>query len=301
LRRLLLLIPTVLGVVTLVFLFIHFIPGDPVEIILGENALSTDKAALRAQLRLDEPIGSQYVFFMEDLFKGDLGKSIYTGQSVISKIGERLPATVELTIAAMIIAILISFPLGILAASKRGSPVDTGSMFLALLGVSIPSFWLGPLLILLFAIHFQLLPVSERTGFLSLILPAVTLGTGMAAILSRMLRSSLVEVLSAEYIKTARAKGLSRFLVIGKHALRNALLPVVTIFGLQIGALLSGAIITEKIFDWPGLGSLTIEAIQQRDYPVIQGCVLVIAMIYVLVNILTDLTYSFVDPRIRYE
>ena len=300
-RRLLLLVPVVWGVSTLVFLLIHLIPGDPVEVMLGETALAADKEALRKELRLDLPLGAQYVEFLEGLTTLNLGRSLFTRQPVWDTIRAALPATAQLAVAALAIAVAIALPLGTLAAVKRNTAVDRGAMFLALLGVSTPTFVLAPLLILAFAIGLGVVPVSGRTGPASLVLPALTLGVGMAAILSRMVRSSLLEVLRQDFIVMAFAKGLPRRRVVVRHALRNALIPVLTLLGLQLGGLLSGAIITETIFAWPGLGRLMFQAIQSRDYPLVQGCVLSIALTYVLVNLATDLLYSLVDPRVRHR
>ncbi|UCD83795.1 MAG: ABC transporter permease [Deltaproteobacteria bacterium] len=300
-RRLLLLVPVVWGVSTLVFLFLYLIPGDPVEIMLGETAQAADKTLLRQELGLDRPVHLRYLEFLGGLVRGDLGSSFYFKQKVLRTILERYPATLELALAAMVVAIIIAVPLGIISAIRQYSLIDNTSMFLALIGVSMPNFWLGPLLILIFSIQLNLLPVSGREGVASLILPAITLGTALAAILSRMTRASMLEVLRDEYITTARAKGLKEKVVILRHALRNALIPIITVIGLQSGALLSGAIITETIFSWPGIGRLLIQAIETRDYPLVQGCVLVISFSYVVVNLLTDILYAYVDPRIRYE
>ena len=301
LRRLLLTIPVIWGVSTLVFLFIHFIPGDPVQVMLGESAKPANVEELRKGLGLDRPLHEQYLIFMQGLFSGDLGTSIHTGQPIMTTILHRIPATLELTISSMWVALLLSIPLGVISASRQYSLFDNGSMCFALLGISMPNFWLGPLLILLFSVHLAWLPVSGRGGLLHLILPAITLGTALAAKLTRMTRSSVLEILHEDYITTSRAKGLRESSVIFKHALRNALIPVITIIGMQCGALLSGALITETIFAWPGLGRLTITAIQKRDYPLVQGCVLIIAFGYIFVNLLTDLAYAWVDPRIRFE
>ncbi len=299
-KRILLTIPVVLGVVSLVFWLIHLIPGNPVDLMLGETASAADKLSLYRQLGLDKPLFSQYTDFLSGIATGNLGYSLHSNKPVLDIIIQRLPATIELSIAALIAAVGISFPLGLASAMRQDSWVDNGSMLLALLGISMPNFWLGPLLIILFAIQLDWLPVGGRGGFLHLILPAITLGSAMAAILTRMIRSSLIEVSHEEYITAARAKGLSKIAVYVKHALRNALLPVVTILGLQLGALLTGSIITETIFSCPGIGRLTITAINSRDYPLVQGCVLVIALSYVFVNLLTDLVYALIDPRIRY-
>ena len=300
-KRLILLIPTLLGVVTLVFFLIHMIPGDPVEVMLGETAQSADKERLRQDLGLDQPIPVQYAHFLEGLAKGDMGRSYFYRQPVSKVIIERIPATAELALAGMIVALIIAIPLGIIAALRKNTAIDHGSMFLSLVGVSMPHFWLGPLLILAFAIAWPLFPASGREGLASLVLPAVTLGTALAAVLSRMTRASVQESLGEQYVTAARARGLPERRVIGKHVLRNALIPVVTIVGLQFGSLLSGAVITENVFSWPGLGTLFIGSIQSRDYPVVQGCVLFISLTYVLINLATDLIYAAIDPRIRYQ
>ena len=292
---------TVLGVISLVFFLIHLIPGDPIEIMLGETAQMADVVKLRKELGLDKPIVKQYADYIKNLACGDLGYSFRSNAKVTSLIIKHFPATIELTIAALFIALLIALPAGIVSATRQFSIYDHGSMFFALLGVSMPNFWLGPLLILIFSINFGWLPVSGRGTIAHLILPAITLGTAMAAILTRMTRASLLEVIRDDYITTARAKGLKERRVIIKHALTNALIPIVTIIGLQIGSLLAGSIITETIFSWPGLGRLTIQAINARDYPLVQGCVLTIALSYVLVNALTDIIYAIIDPRIRYQ
>ncbi len=301
LRRIGLLVPVVLGVVTVVFLIVHLIPGDPVEIMLGEQARAVDREALRHEMGLDKPIHLQYVAFLKGLVRGDLGHSLHTKQPVLTSIASRLPATIELAAAAMAVALLLAIPLGLLAAYKKDSVVDQGSMLFALLGISMPNFWLGPLLIIVFSLKLGWFPVSGRGSLAHVVLPAITLGTAMAAILTRMTRASMLDVIQSDYITTARAKGVRESLVVLKHAFRNALIPVVTIVGLQIGGLLAGSIITETIFAWPGIGRLTIQAINARDYPLVQGCVLIIALGYVLVNFATDLLYGLIDPRIRYE
>ncbi len=299
LRRLLLLIPVLWGVATLVFMLLHFIPGDPIDLMLGDSALGTDREILRDQLGLNDPLIIQYIRYFGDLLQGDWGTSLFSKKPVFEEIMERVPATMELMFGAMVVTILVAMPLGLIAAVKKGTWIDQGSMIFSLLGVSIPNFWLGPMLILLFSIHFDLLPVNERGGLEHLILPALTLGTSLASILARITRSSVVETLQAEYIRTARSKGISELRILLRHALRNALIPIVTVIGLQIGVLLSGAIITEAIFDWPGLGNLLISAINSRNYPLVQGCVLFIAGSYVMVNLMIDLLYAYLDPRIR--
>ena len=299
LRRLLLLIPVLWGVATLVFLLLHFIPGDPVDLMLGDSALGTDRETLRDHLGLNDPLIVQYLRYFGDLLQGEWGTSLFSKKPVFEEIMERVPATMELMLGAMVVTILVAMPLGLIAAVDKGSWIDQGAMIFSLLGVSIPNFWLGPMLILLFSIHFDLLPVNERGGLEHLILPALTLGTSLASILARITRSSVVETLQAEYIRTARSKGISELRILFRHALRNALIPIVTVIGLQVGVLLSGAIITEAIFDWPGLGNLLISAINSRNYPLVQGCVLFIAGSYVMVNLVIDLLYAYLDPRIR--
>ena len=297
--RLLSALITLLGVVTLVFFLIHLIPGDPVEYILGDSARPADRNALRQQLGLDQPLLQQYRSYLVNLLSLNLGNSLHSNQSVTALLAERFPATLELALAAFIIAVLIAVPLGVMAARRRGTAWDSSAMTLSLLGVSIPNFWLGPMLILLFSLWLGWTPVSGREQPGSLILPAITLGASLSAVLARMVRSTLLEVLNEDYIRTARAKGLKESSVIWRHALMNTMLPVVTLLGLQLGALLAGAVITETVFSWPGIGSLLIESIQKRDYPLVQGCVLLVAVSYLLINTITDLLYQLLDPRIR--
>ncbi|MGQ4807997.1 Dipeptide transport system permease protein DppB [Candidatus Entotheonellaceae bacterium PAL068K] len=303
LRRLLFVLPVIGGVLSFVFLIIHLLPGDPVDAMLGETASAVDRQALRRQLGLDRPLWHQYLTFVHHTLRGDLGRSLHSRRPVATLIAERLPATAVLAVASLVVAVGLALPLGVLAALRPRSLFDSLAMLLALVGVSMPNFWLGPLLILIFALHFGWLPVSGRgDGSLPyLILPAITLGTAMLAVLTRMTRASLLDVLQADYIRTACAKGLPGWVVVWKHALGNALIPLLTLIGLQSGALLSGAVITETVFAWPGLGELTIRAIQQRDYPVVQGCVLIIALTYVVINLLTDVLYAHLDPRIRFD
>ena len=300
LARLMLLLPTLFGVLTLVFFLIHMIPGDPVEVMLGETANAADKAELRESLGLNRPLSAQYRTFLLDFAAGDLGRSLYERTSVGAIIGARLPATLELALCAMIAAVLISFPLATVAAVRRGGWIDRLALLFSLLGLSLPNFWLGPLLMIIFSIQLGWAPVSGRGGLSHLFLPALTLGLGMAAILIRILRASLLRAMTEDYVQTARAKGLPERRVWLKHTLRNALTSVVTIMSLQFGSLLAGSLITETIFSWPGLGRLTVQAIQTRDYPLVQGCVLVIALSYILVNFITDLVYKLVDPRVTY-
>ena len=301
LRRLLLLLPILWGVATLVFLLIHLIPGDPVEIMLGETALPAARAALRERLRLDLPLPTQYGLFLSGLARGDLGRSFVTQEGVAGVIFRTLPATMELAAAGLAVALLLALPLGTVAAVFADRLADRAAMGAALVGLSVPNFVLGPLLILAFAIGTGVFPVSGREGAASVVLPAITLGLALAGILSRMTRASLLDVLTREFVTAARARGLPERRVILRHALRNAAIPILTVLGLQAGALLSGAIITETIFSWPGLGRLTLLAIQSRDFPLIQGCVLTIAGIYVLVHLATDCLYAWADPRIRYD
>jgi peptide/nickel transport system permease protein len=298
-RRLLLLVPTVLGVATLVFFFLHMLPGDPVEVMLGETAAQADKEALRNALGLNEPLPAQYAHFLTGLARGDVGQSFFYRKPVAAVLLERAPATVELALAAMTLALLIAIPIGVIAAVRQYGAFDNVAMLGAMIGVSMPNFWLGPLLIWLFALKLDWFPVAGREGLASLVLPALTLGLGMAAILSRMTRASVLETLSEDFVRTARAKGLPERVVLFKHVLRHALIPVTTLVGLQFGALLSGAVITERVFAWPGLGTLFIEGLLSRDYPIVQGCVLYISFAYVVINLAVDLLYAAIDPRIR--
>jgi peptide/nickel transport system permease protein len=300
-RRLLLTIPVLLGVATLVFALIHLVPGDPAQSMLGEGASVEDVAKLRQSLGLDRPLLVQYQAFLTGLVRGDLGSSFRYGTPVTREIRDRLFRTMQLAIAAMTVAILLALPLGIVAAVFRGTAIDHAAMTLALAGISMPNFWLGPLLAILFAVYLGWLPVAGTGTIWHLVLPSITLGAALAAILARMTRASLLEELRELYVIAARARGLSRVRAIVRHAFRNSLIPVVTIIGLQFGAVLTGTIITETIFAWPGVGRLLIQAINFRDYPLVQGCILFISLTYVVMNLLTDLTYGLLDPRIRYE
>ena len=300
-RRLLLTIPVLLGVATLVFALIHFIPGDPAQAMLGEGATPEEVHQLRERLGLNRPLIVQYGSFLRGLVRGDLGVSLRNDQPVTRQILERMPATAELAFASMTVAVLIAVPLGIVAAVWHGTAIDFSAMTLSLVGISVPNFWLGPLLAIIFAVELGWLPVGGRGTLAHLVLPAVTLGAALAAILARMTRASLLEELREPYVLAARAKGVSRTRAILYHAFRNSLIPIVTILGLQFGVVLTGAVITETIFAWPGIGRLLIQSISFRDYPLVQGCVLLIAVTYVGVNLLTDLTYSFLDPRIRVD
>ena len=300
-RRLLLTLPVLLGVATLVFALIHLIPGDPAQAILGETASEAEVAALRQRLGLDRPLLEQYGGFLTNAARGDLGTSLRNNAPVAQEIGDRIPATLELAAAAMFVAIGVSIPLGIIAAVRRGTIVDHAATTLALTGISIPNFWLGPLLALVFAVELGWLPVAGRGTLANLVLPAISLGAALAAILARMTRASLLEELREPYVQAARARGASSRRAVLRHAFRNSLIPVVTLVGLQFGAVLTGAVITETVFAWPGIGRLLIQSIGFRDYPIVQGCILFIAVTYVGVNLLTDLAYGVLDPRIRYD
>ena len=297
-RRLVLLLPTVLGVVTLVFAFLHLLPGDPVEIMLGDWAAPADAVALRRDLGLDRPLAAQYVRFVGHAARGDFGQSIAFRAPVARVIADRYPATVELTIAALLLAVGGAVPLGVLAAVWRGRALDRIVRLASLAGVCLPSFWLGPVLMFAFAMRLDWLPVSGRGGLAHLVLPAATLALGMGGILVRLTRASVLAALGEDYVRTARAKGAPRWRAVGVHALRNALVPVVTVLGLQAGALLAGAVITETIFAWPGIGRLVVQAIQARDYPLVQGCVLVIGVTYVAINTAADVLVRAIDPRL---
>ena len=331
LRRLLGLVPVLFGITLLVFLFLQLIPGDPAQAILGERGTPEQLAALREKLGLNKPLYVQYLTFVRNVLTGDLGTSAVSTIPVAEELKRRWPATFELALAATLVAVVFGIPVGILAAVRKNSLLDTLSMSLSLVGVSMPVFWLGLLLVYFFAVNLHWLPTGGRlstdlaidfrpiTGFLvldgmlalkpevlmdalrHLVLPALTLGTIPLAILTRITRSAMLEVLSQDYVRTARAKGLAERQVILKHALKNALLPVVTIVGLQFGTLLGGAILTETIFSWPGIGSYIYEGILNRDYPVVQAGVLVVATVFVLVNLLVDLSYALLDPRIQYR
>ena len=300
-RRLLLTIPVLLGVATLVFLLIHLVPGDPAQAMLGESAPAADLEDLRARLGLNEPLFAQYRHYLGGLLRGDLGTSFRYNTPVAREIGQRIGRTAQLAAAAMTVAILIAIPLGVLGALYRGRAVDQAAMAVSLLGISMPNFWLGPMLAIVFAVQLGWLPVSGTGTWAHLVLPAVTLGAALAAILARMTRASLIDELRELYVLAARARGISRMRAVIAHALRNSLIPVVTIVGLQLGAVLTGTIITETIFSWPGVGRLLIQAISFRDYPLVQGCILFISVTYVAMNLIVDLAYAWLDPRIRYQ
>ncbi len=299
LMRLVWTLPVLWLVVSVVFLLIHLVPGDPVEQMLGEGARPADIAALRHAYGLDRPLGVQYLRYWKGVLHGNLGQSIRLNDSVTHLVLTRYPYTMELTAAALVFAILLAVPGGIAAAVKRGKARDQVIGVVSLLGLSIPAFALGPILIVLVSIKLGWLPVSGAGDWKHLVLPAVTMGSALAAILTRMVRTSMLEELGQDYIRTARAKGLPERVVVYKHALRNAMIPVMTLIGLQFGVLLAGAIVTETIFSWPGIGRLTVSAISNRDYPLLQGCILAIGLTYVLVNLATDVLYMVVNPRIR--
>ena len=297
--RMLYTLPVVWLVVSVVFLLIHIVPGDPIQQMLGEGAASADLQAARHAYGLDLPLGEQYLHYWRGVLHGDLGSSLRFGQSVSGLIAERYPATLKLTLVSLAVALGISIPAGVRSARRRDRWDDRLLSFTSLLGLSFPNFALGPILILFFAIYLRVLPVSGSGTWMHIILPAITMGSALAAILTRMVRTAMLEELGQDYIRTARAKGLPERVVVYRHALRNALVPILTVIGLQFGTLLAGAIVTETIFSWPGIGRLTIQAISNRDYYLVQGCVLAIGLTYVAVNFLTDISYSLANPRIR--
>ncbi|TBH20612.1 nickel ABC transporter permease [Thermus thermamylovorans] len=300
-RRLLIAIPTLFGVVLLVFLMVRLAPGDPAVLLAGEFATPETLEAIRARYGLDRPLPEQFLLYLGALLRGDLGESARSRRPVLEELKTYFPNTLELAVAAILVALLTGIPLGILAALRPGSGLDLGVMTLALLGVSMPVFWFGLLAILIFSVNLGWFPVAGKGTLAHLVLPAVTLGVNATALLARMTRGTLLEVLSQDYIRTARAKGLRERVVVFKHALRNAMIPVVTVAGLEFGTLLAGAVITETIFAWPGLGQLLVGSILARDYPVVQGAVLLVALSFILVNLLVDLLYAGIDPRVRYD
>ncbi len=321
-RRILNLIPVLVGVSIIVFMMVHISPGDPIRIMLGEDASPEEVERLREVYGLDQPLHIQYGRWVGNVLQGDLGTSIRRGRPVTGLILGRLGATMELAVVSLLLATLISIPLGVIAAIKQNSWVDFFSMVLALLGVSMPPFWIGLMLLIYIALHVDFFPIFGRglamveavrylfaegsfAGFYEsiryLILPAISLGTAGAAVLTRLTRSSMLDVLREDYIRTARSKGLRERVVVFKHAFRNALLPVVTIWGLQLGFLMGGAVITETVFAWPGVGRLIVDAINQRDFPIVQAGTLMLAVVFSVVNLLVDLSYAYLDPRIRYD
>ena len=299
--RLLVAVPALWLIVTIVFLLAHIVPGDPVQQMLGEGARGEDVQQLRHALGLDAPIARQYAHYLASILRGDLGESFRFREPVTRVVLEHYPATLELAIVALLICAVIGIPAGLLAAERRATATDRAIGVLTLLGLSVPNFALGPVLMLVFSVILGWLPVSGRGGPAHLFLPATTLGAALAAILTRMVRTTVIEELSSDYVRTARAKGLSTAAVLFHHAFRNALIPILTILGLQFGTLLAGTIVTETIFSWPGIGRLAVQAIGARDYPLLQGCILLIAVSYVAVNLLTDFAYVLVDPRVRLE
>lgn len=299
LRRALLTIPVALGVMTITFFMIHLIPGDPVDLILGDLANPLDKIEMRAKLGLDQNIQTQYVNFLSKAVRGKFGESLFSKKPVSQLIFGRIGATVQLATASMFLAILFGIPLGVFAAVKHYTIYDRLLVTFGLMGMSFPGFFLGPLLIYVFAILLGWFPVGERGGISHLVLPAVSLALPLGAVLMRMTRASMLDVLHEDYVRVAKAKGLNSFKIFYVHALRNALIPIITIVGLQFGAILTGTVITETIFDWPGLGTLLFDAIQRRDYPLVQGCVLVVSLVYVTINFLTDIAYIIAHPKMR--
>ncbi len=299
LKRLLSAVPTVFGVLLLTFMLVHLVPGDPIEVMLGESASGADRQALRTELGLDQPLPVQFGHYLKRLAHGDFGVSIHGRTPITELLKERFPATVRLALLALAMAIAVGMPLGIIAALRVRQWPDRLASLTALTLSAMPHFWLGPLFMLLFVLWLGWLPVSGMASRGAIVLPAVTLACGLTAILTRMTRASLLEVLHEDFVRTARAKGLPENIVVLRHALRAALLPIITIVGLQLGSLLAGAVITETVFGWEGIGRLLVESIEKRDYPVTQACVLVVALTYVLVNLLTDWLYRHVDPRVR--
>jgi len=300
-RRILAVVPVLFGVTLAVFSMLFLVPGDPVKMMLAEFVTTPDQIAqMRAQLHLDEPILKQYGRFVVNAVRGDLGTSIRSRRPVTTEIGENVWKTAQLAVAAMLVAVAIGVPLGLLAALSRHSWLDVASMATALLGVSMPSFWLGLLLIFVFSLHLGWFPATGGGSPLHLVLPSVTLGAVAAAIIARLTRSSMLEVLGQDYVRTARAKGLGGFSVVVRHALKNALIPIITIFGLQFGNLLAGAVIVETVFSRPGLGRLIVGGILAKDFPLVQGTVLFVATVYVMINVMVDVAYAYADPRIRF-
>jgi ABC-type dipeptide/oligopeptide/nickel transport system permease component len=300
-RRLLSTIPTLFGVLVVVFLLLNVVPGDPVAEMVGERADSATIARLRAQLHLDDPLPVQFGHYVWGVVRGDLGTSYITQRPILGDLAERFPKTLQLAAAAMLLAVLAGVSLGVLASWRPGGLVDRFSMLLAYVGVSFPVYWVGLLLILLFSVTLRWLPPSGYGGIAFLVLPALTLGTRSIAFLARMTRSAMLDVLSSDFVRTARAKGLNEVRVIGRHAFRNALMPVITVLGLDVGNYLTGSILTETIFSWPGVGRYVLQAIEKRDLPAVQGSILFLSVVFVLVNLITDLLYAKADPRVAYD
>ncbi|WP_425539906.1 nickel ABC transporter permease [Microaceticoccus formicicus] len=298
-KRLLLLIPVILGVTFIVFFIMYLTPGDPAKIALGENAPQEQVDKMREEMGLNDHFLVQYARFVGKALTGDFGRSYDTKKPVFHEVFSRFPATLKLTIAGIIIAVLIGIPVGIISATKQYSIMDYSTMILALLGVSMPNFWLGLMLILFFSVRYGMLPSGGSGTLAHLILPAITLGTGVAAIITRMTRSSMLEVIRQDYIRTARAKGVAESVVINKHALKNALIPIVTVIGLQFGYLLGGAVLTETVFTWPGVGRLLVEAIKRKDTPTVLASVVFLSVTFSIVNLFVDILYAYLDPRIK--
>jgi ABC-type dipeptide/oligopeptide/nickel transport system permease component len=301
LKRAVLALPVLVGVSVVVFVAIRLIPGDPAQLMAGQAATQEVVQQIRQSLGLNQPLPVQYLYFLRNVVRGDLGRSLFNGAPVVEELAQRFPRTVRLALASMAVASLIGIPAGILAATRRSTWVDTAVMLVALAGVSVPVFWLGLNLILLFSVRLQWLPSFGYETWRHLVLPSLTLGAASTAVVARMTRSAMLEVLGQDYVRTARAKGLAERVVVSRHALRNALIPVVTVLGLQLGTLLSGAVLTETVFAWPGIGRLLVEAVLARDYPIIQGATLLIAATFVVLNVAVDVLYGLLDPRIRYE
>jgi peptide/nickel transport system permease protein len=294
-------VPTVLGLVTLVFFFLSAVPGDPIDAMLGESSAPADRESLRHALGLDQPLGVRYLRYLGALLHADLGRSInfQKDSQVLDLIGDRFPRTALLAFCSVVLALCIGVPLGVLAAVRQGTWLDLLTLAFGLLGISVPSFWLGSMLLMFLSFRWSLLPMPSEGGWLAIVLPALTLGMALAGVLTRMTRAAMLDVIRSDYVRTARAKGLPPRRVLFRHALRNALIPVTTVAGLQLGALLTGAVVTETVFSWKGLGLLTLQAIQNRDFPLVQGCVLVVALTYVAVNFTVDVVYALLDPRIK--
>lgn len=300
-RRLASLIPVLFGVLTITFFLIHMIPGDPVDIMLGDYTSQTDRQALRKELGLDLPLFQQYKHYLWRSLQLDFGRSLQTQKPVFKEIGDRVPATLQLGLTALALAAIVGIPLGVIAAIKKNTWLDQTILVLGSLGLSFPSLWSGPLLIWIFAIELDWLPIGERESWDSLVLPSISLSIGLIALLMRMTRSSMLDVMREDYMSVAKAKGLAENKIYFVHGLTNAIIPVLTLLGLMLGALLTGTVIVETIFDWPGIGLLLYQAIQNRDYPLVQGCVLFVSFVYLIANFLTDLAYAYFNPKIRLE
>ena len=298
-RRLLLLIPVILGATFLVFTIMHFTPGDAAQLILGERAPAEEVEALREEMGLNDSLPVQYIRYISKAIQGDFGRSYFSNRSVFKEVFSRFPATLKLTAAAMILAVVIGIPIGIISATKQYTLTDSVTMILALIGVSMPVFWLGLMLILVFSVNLGILPSSGSETLKHLILPAFSLGVGSMAIITRMTRSSMLEVVRQDYIRTARSKGVAERKVINKHALKNALIPVVTVVGLQFGSLLGGAVLTESVFSWPGVGRLMVDSIKKKDTPMVLASVIFISVTFSFVNLFVDILYAYIDPRIK--